>query len=110
MKNNDANELNHLPNLPKTKIELPHIKGGEPDLERLWEALYKSVEPFGGPRERFAALIRAAYYYVDPYADDSPDHLGEARLVSLAKENHGQNNAYTDLQEMLDSFDKALGK
>lgn len=104
-------DLLKIKGIPKIKVESPFITSdGEVERGPILEPLWKSLEPLGNPSEKFAMLIRAAYSFVDPYAHDLPGHLGEAALVSLAKENNGQNNAYTDLQEMLEQFERALGK
>ncbi len=91
---------------PQINIELTCGKDGE-DESKLYDGLYKALEPFGDGAEQFAVLIRAAYFHIDPCNDT---RLSNAALIALAKENNGKNNAYTDLQEMLQAFDEALGK
>ena len=87
--------------VPQFKIVMTCGKDGD-DYTNLYDGLYKALEPFGNNMEQFTALISAAYLYVDPCNDM---RFSDANLISLAKENNGETNAYTDLLEMIEAFD-----
>ena len=110
MPNKDENESEKVPEpfepIPEIEITMTCGEDGT-NLSPLWDRLDKALEPFGNSKEQFAILIRAAYSHIDPFMDG---RLTDEDLVTLANVNKGDNNAYTDLKEMFEAFERALNK
>jgi len=106
----DDGASDKLPHEPLLDVNIEMTCGKDGDNQtKLWDDLFKALEPFGNKQEQFAVLIGAAWRHFDPFMDEEV-RFTDADLISLAKENDGQNNAYTDLQEIMQAFENALGE